>query len=69
MKIIYVDKCLSCPYRHYAGANICRANNGRIIMAIDDIPDWCPLSNLYNPWGIDDTEMQEGEWVGDEGAR
>lgn len=24
---------------------------------------------LANPWGLDDAEMQEGEWVGDEGAR
>ena len=26
-------------------------------------------SDSANPWGLDDAEMQEGEWVGDEGDR
>ncbi len=26
-------------------------------------------ADLANQWGLDDAEMQEGEWVGDEGAR
>jgi hypothetical protein len=49
MKIIRVESCRKCPYKHefvHGGPDFCKITRLRLeYKLLDTIPDWCPLED------------------------